>query len=75
MNNKKKWISLAVASILITNTITLFGTKSYIENRSSVGKFYKLFEIRSQLYKYYDGNINDSDLVEGAIKGMTGALK
>ncbi len=74
MNNKKKWISLAVASILITNTITLFGTKSYIENQSAVGKFYKLFEIRSQLYKYYDGNINDSDLVEGAIKGMTGAL-
>jgi carboxyl-terminal processing protease len=74
LNNKKKWISLAVASILITNTITLFGTKSYIENQSSVSKFAKLFEVRSELYKYYDGTINDSDLVEGAIKGMTGAL-
>lgn len=74
MKNKKKWISLAVASILITNTITLFGTKSYVENRSPISKFSKLFEVRSELYKYYDGTINDSALVEGAIKGMTSAL-
>lgn len=73
MNSKKKWISGTVAALLITNTITLFGTKAYISNQS--GKFGKLFEVRNDLYKYYDGNINDADLVEGAIKGMTSALK
>lgn len=72
--NKKKWISLTIVAVLVTNTITLFGTKSYIENNSNVGKFYKLFQVESALYKYYDGNINESDLVEGAIKGMTSAL-
>ncbi|WPC41662.1 S41 family peptidase [Clostridium sp. JS66] len=73
--NKKKWISLTIVAVLVTNTITLFGTKSYIENNSNVGKFYKLFQVEGALYKYYDGNINESDLVEGAIKGMTDALK
>lgn len=72
--NKKKWISLTIVAVLVTNTITLFGTKSYIQNNSNVGKFYKLFQVESALYKYYDGNINESDLVEGAIKGMTSAL-
>ncbi|AKA71526.1 S41 family peptidase [Clostridium scatologenes] len=73
--NKKKWISLTIVAVLVTNTITLFGTKSYIENNSNVSKFYKLFQVESALHKYYDGNINESDLVEGAIKGMTDALK
>ncbi|AKN32874.1 peptidase S41 [Clostridium carboxidivorans P7] len=72
--NKKKWISLTIVAVLVTNTITLFGTKSYIQNNSNIGKFYKLFQVESALYKYYDGNINESDLVEGAIKGMTSAL-
>lgn len=73
MNSKKKWISGTVAALLITNTITLFGTKAYISNQT--GKFGKLFEVRNDLYKYYDGNINDTELAEGAIKGMTAALK
>lgn len=73
--NKKKWISLTIVAVLVTNTITLFGTKSYIQNNSNVSKFYKLFQVESALHKYYDGNINESDLVEGAIKGMTDALK
>lgn len=39
-----------------------------------MGKFEKLFEVRNQLYKYYYGSIDDSVLVEGAIKGMTESL-
>lgn len=76
MNNKKKWVAWTVAIVLVTNTITLFGTKMYIGTyqNAAVSKFGKLFEIRNELYKYYDGSINDSDLVEGAIKGMTAAL-
>lgn len=73
MNGKKKWISGVVVALLITNTATFLGTKAYISNQS--GKFGKLFQVRNDLYKYYDGNINDTDLVEGAIKGMTSALK
>lgn len=76
MNSKKKWISWTVAIVLITNTLTLFGTASFLrgQQRSSVAKFGKLFEVRNQLYKYYDGTIDDAALAEGAIKGMTAAL-
>lgn len=72
MNNKKKWMAWTVAVVLITNTLTLFGTKTYIYKTS---KFEKLFQVRNDLYKYYDGPINDKDLEEGAVKGMTSALK
>ncbi|MBC2579554.1 S41 family peptidase [Clostridium sp. DJ247] len=72
MNNKKKWVLGTIAIVLITNLATMFGTNLYVLNK--VSKFEKLFEVRSALYKYYDGKINDSDLVEGAVKGMTSAL-
>lgn len=42
-----------------------------IEN---VSDYEKLFLVRDLLYKYYDGEINEEDLVNGAIKGMTSAL-
>ncbi|OAA86774.1 S41 family peptidase [Clostridium ljungdahlii] len=76
MNNKRKWILWTIAIVLITNILTMFGTTSFITSAqgNTVGNFGKLFEIRSQLYKYYDGPINDSTLVEGAIKGMTSSL-
>ncbi|QXE19602.1 S41 family peptidase [Clostridium sp. 001] len=76
MNSKRKWIGWTIAIVLITNILTMFGTTSFITSAqgNTVGNFGKLFEIRSQLYKYYDGPINDSTLVEGAIKGMTSSL-
>ncbi|SHE69946.1 carboxyl-terminal protease [Clostridium fallax] len=40
-----------------------------------ISKFKELFTIRDILYKYYDGEINENALVEGAIKGMTESLK
>ncbi|OAA93369.1 S41 family peptidase [Clostridium coskatii] len=76
MNSKRKWIGWTIAIVLITNILTMFGTTSFITSAqgNNVGNFGKLFEIRSQLYKYYDGPINDATLVEGAIKGMTSSL-
>lgn len=71
MNNKKKWIIWTLVIVLVTNTLTLLGTRTYISRTSD---FAKLFEIRDELHKYYDGAINDADLEEGAIKGMTSAL-
>ncbi|WP_406543344.1 S41 family peptidase [Clostridium ljungdahlii] len=76
MNSKRKWIGWTIAIVLITNILTMFGTTSFITSAqgNTVGNFGKLFEIRSQLYKYYDGPINNATLVEGAIKGMTSSL-
>lgn len=71
MNNKKKWITWTLVILIVTNTLTLFGTRMYI---SKTADFAKLFEIRSELYKYYDGTIDEAALEEGAIKGMTSAL-
>ncbi len=76
MKIKRKWIAYTVVIVIITNVLTLFGTVSFIKNAQGdvVGKFEKLFEVRNQLYKYYYGSIDDSVLVEGAIKGMTESL-
>lgn len=45
-----------------------------LEGINDVSKFKKLFQVRDVLYKLYDGDINEDDLVEGAIKGMTNSL-
>ncbi|WP_333887724.1 S41 family peptidase [Clostridium sp.] len=76
MKIKRKWIAYTVVIVIITNVLTLFGTVSFIKNAQGdvVGKFEKLFEVRNQLYKYYYGSIDDTVLVEGAIKGMTESL-
>lgn len=76
MRIKRKWIAYTVVIVIITNVLTLFGTVNFIRNAQgdAVGKFEKLFEVRNQLYKYYYGSIDDSVLVEGAIKGMTESL-
>ncbi len=76
LNSKRKWIGCTIAIVLITNILTMFGTTSFITSAqgNTIGNFGRLFEVRNQLYKYYDGSINDSTLVEGAIKGMTSSL-
>lgn len=86
MNSKKKWIIVTIAALLITNTLTFYASRNFsmvLPNGKSIGgeqyndisKFQKMFMIRNQLYKYYDGKIDDNALVEGAIKGMTSALQ
>ncbi|WP_147565623.1 S41 family peptidase [Clostridium tyrobutyricum] len=77
MNKKKKWIFGIVFIIIATNIATMFGTYSFwqIREGNAISKFEKIFEVRNTLYKYYDGKINDSVLLEGALKGMTSSLK
>jgi carboxyl-terminal processing protease len=55
----------------------MFGTYSFwqIREGNAISKFEKIFEVRNTLYKYYDGKIDDSVLLEGALKGMTSSLK
>lgn len=84
---KRNWIIGTVVVVLVTNTITFLAgptISTFIPNgnviisRSAYNdiiKFQKMFYVRSQLNKYYNGNIDDSKLVTGAIKGMTDALK
>lgn len=45
-----------------------------LEKYEDVDAYEKLFDIRAALYQYYDGEIDDDALLEGAIKGMTEAL-
>lgn len=86
-NNKKtiKNIGLAMgltatvgSSIYIGNILTVKGVlPSYTDYAaiSDVNEFEKLFEIREILYKWYDGEIDDNTLAEGAIKGMVSSLE
>lgn len=83
---KKKWIAGTVAVLLLTNICT-FLCSGFISSHLHIGgnslsssyydeavKFQKLFLVKEQLDKYYDGEINENALIEGAIKGMTSAL-
>ncbi|MGL4991381.1 MAG: S41 family peptidase [Sarcina sp.] len=47
--------------------------KSFKEVKN-VKEYGELFRIREELYRYYDGEIDEEKLVEGAIKGMTMGL-
>lgn len=84
---KSKWIIWIIVLVLVTNSLTLFvstrvslktpngkvliGREAY----DQIVKFQKLFLVRNKLYEYYDGEISDEVLVEGAIKGMTNSLE
>lgn len=90
MDSKKKWIAATIAIVLVTNICTYFGSGVISSLLSRVGgstgvltntemqqaqKWQKLFYIKEQLDQNYDGEISDDALLEGAIKGMTSALK
>jgi carboxyl-terminal processing protease len=85
LKTKKKWIAWTVAIVLATNILTYYGTRRLslvlpngtvigAQQYTDVSTFQKLFDVRSLLYKLYDGNIDDNTLVEGAIKGMASSL-
>lgn len=87
MKSKKKWIIWTVVIVILTNIGTfvlsnliplylpngkvIIGSKEY----DYISKYSKMFLIRNQLYKYYDGKINENDLINGSIKGMVSSLK
>lgn len=84
MKNKKKYIIITTLLIIIFSGTSFFigmnlplittGISSKQEY-SDYKEFKKLFDIKEALYKYYDGEISDDTLLEGAIKGMTNSLE
>ncbi len=86
-STKRKWITRTVIVVIITNILT-FGISNLISFQMPNGKvlvsrktyeniiaFEKLFTIKDKIDKYYIGEINNDQLVEGADKGMASALK
>lgn len=70
-------------SVYAGNRLTAFGVlpitsegkvQSSLENINNTENFKKVLEIREMLYRWYDGEIDDSKLAEGAIKGMVSSL-
>lgn len=79
-----KIIMLVMIVIVITSLVTAYGTYQYLINKGSVdssksdtslsGLEYTLARFRSELEKKYLGEINDEELIDGAIKGYVSAL-
>lgn len=70
-------------SVYAGNRLTAFGVlpitsvgkvQSSLENINNTENFKKVLEVREMLYRWYDGEIDDSKLAEGAIKGMVSSL-
>ncbi len=79
-----KWVMLILIIIVITSMITAFATYQYLVTNGGLigakttnslsGLEYTLSRFRSELEEKYIGQINDEDLIEGAIKGYVAAL-
>ena len=79
-----KIIMLVLIVIIITSMVTAFTTYKYLSDKgiyskkinttSLDGLEYTLAQFRSELEKKYIGEINDEELIEGAIKGYVNAL-
>lgn len=55
----------------LTNVKTV---QSSLEKVNDTENFKKVLEVREMLYRWYDGEIDDSKIAEGAIKGMVSSL-
>ena len=79
-----KIIMVVLIVIIVTSLITAFLTYQYLTssngigigktNSSLSGLEYTLSQFRSELERKYIGEINDEDLIEGAIKGYVAGL-
>lgn len=79
-----KMIMLVLIVIIVTSLVTAFATYQYLRSNgisyskvnttSLEGLEYTLSQFRSELEKKYIGEINDEELIEGAIKGYVDAL-
>lgn len=79
-----KMIMLVLIVIIVTSLVTAFTTYQYLSNNgisyskvnttSLEGLEYTLSQFRSDLEKKYIGEINDEELIEGAVKGYVDAL-
>ncbi|EOT2914261.1 S41 family peptidase [Clostridium perfringens] len=70
-------------SVYAGNRLTAFGilpitsvsaVQSSLEKVNDTENFKKVLEVREMLYRWYDGDIDDNKLAEGAIKGMVSSL-
>ncbi len=79
-----KWIMLILIIIIITSMITAFATYQYITNNGGIlgyqksdsidGLEHTLSKFRTELEEKYIGEINDEELIDGALKGYISAL-
>lgn len=79
-----KMIMLVLIVIIVTSLVTAFTTYQYLSNNgisyskvnttSLEGLEYTLSQFRNELEKKYIGEINDEELIEGAVKGYVDAL-
>lgn len=79
-----KMIMLVLIVIIVTSLVTAFATYQYLINNgisyskvnttSLEGLEYTLSQFRGELEKKYIGEINDEELIEGAVKGYVDAL-
>lgn len=83
-DSKIIWGLIGVLILILTNFATyIIGTTMPIKGTRRISeatyedlvKFNKLFIVKENLYKFYDGKIDEEALVDGAIKGMTESLK
>ncbi|MGG5460349.1 S41 family peptidase [Clostridium sp. B9] len=80
------WLGLTLmvgVSVYAGNRLTALGVlpltsvsavQSSLEKVNDTENFKKVLEVREMLYRWYDGEIDDSKLAEGAIKGMVASL-
>jgi len=77
---KKILIIGFIALLLFTNIFSFLFGGVFINNvfgnsNASSNDFYrKLDQVKSDLGKMYDGNVDESTLIDGALKGMAGSL-
>lgn len=79
-----KMIMLIIIVIITTSLITAFATYQYLRNNvlairkgnntSLEGLEYTLSQFRTELENKYIGEINDEELIDGALKGYVNAL-
>lgn len=86
-NTKRKYITYTVILLIITNIITAL-LMNFISFKLPNGKvlvsrktfenilaFEKLYTVKDKIDKYYIGQVDNKELIEGAAKGMAEAVK
>ena len=71
-------VSLLAGNYMATKGVFLIKTSESVKSTASqlndASKYSALFTVRDTLIEKYDGEIDDDELLEGAIKGMTNSL-
>jgi carboxyl-terminal processing protease len=82
--SKVSWIAIIILIVILSNMVTYILAKKFpIGDSAVVSKteyedllqFRKLFTVKENIERFYDGEINEDELVDGAITGMTNSLE